>query len=954
MASPRRDFRSTLARFARDLPDDVRHRFVGVCLRIAAIGGPPMLVATNLRNRHYEPFHPVMLAIDAFQVAVIVASYWKRAPHWFREASLGAYFTFIVAAAMCYVGPVGGVQIFMLVCVLLWGLVLRRASFITVGVIAALSYAAIAYGWVKGYLPLNGSAAWMPPQDVMYWVQAAIGFVLGGGVILSSVFFLILRVTEHYAEERTILENLSKEQALRARSEVERLQSELALRTVEKEMASMLTAAPVGIVLVRDRRIVQVNKQIVSIYGYEMVELIGRETRLVYPSEEEFIRVGRELFATLPREGHSRLESIHRRKSGELFPVLLTASAVDHNDPSKGVVATATDISPIRRAELALRASEARLREIFNHTREAIFTVWSPGPGVIYFEDANAAAGVLGIHVDAIRSGTTGPRDLFTEKTAAQIIADYDQCMKNREPITVRQEFETQLGLRQFSTTLVPVLSDDGSKVIRIISFAHDITEAERVSSLERSRAAAEAANRAKSAFIANMSHEIRTPMNAILGFAQLMLRRANISAEQQEQLGIINRNGEHLLALINDILEVSKIEANRATLHPVPFCPRKLVEDIAATLAPKAQQKRISLEAVLAPELFESVEADEQKLRQILLNLVGNAVKFTTQGGIEISAKGEVLADKSIWLHFKVQDTGAGIASDDLPLLFENFEQTDLGRRAGGAGLGLAISRRYARMMGGDIDVSSVLNVGSVFRVRIPVKRAYESDISRLQPATGHVWKLSPNHPPVRILIVDDIADNRLLLSHFLTDAGFHTKTASDGESAMEIVSGWLPNCILMDMRMPGIGGAEAIRRIRAAHPGDGLKIISVSASVFPIDEAQFRSAGANDFLSKPVVLQDLMETLGTCLGLEFDTSGQAALVESPNATFAEVDLPDELKASLREAAVQADISRLQHIISLIDPSVHPVAHRLRTLTANFDYEALLDLLNVPPLHEK
>lgn len=941
------DLKGGSARFTYELPRDVRERFVGVCLRLVAIGGPPLLIATNLQNRDFKPFHPVMLTIATLQIAVIVASFWRAAPTWFRQTSLGSYFTFIVGAAMCYVGPTGGVQIFLLVCLLLGALILGRTSLKWVGLAAAALYIGIGYGWTHGYLPLKEAVPSIPIQHVSFWIQSGIGFLIGSGVIFSSVFFLIVRVTEHYAEEKAILENLAREQALRVRSELERLEAELARRTVEKEMTSMLTAAPVGIVLVRDRRVVQVNSQITAIYGYETEELLGQETRIVYPSDAEYARVGSELFSVLPKDGHARLEAVHRRKSGELFPVLLTAAAVDHKDPTRGVVATVTDIGPIKRAESALRANEARLREIFNHTREAIFTVQSSPDGNFHFEDANVAAGALGINSADLAGGRIGPRDIFPRETADRCLSDYAQCMQKRAPITVRQSLETRSGPRQFSTTLVPIVADDGGKVLRIICFAHDITEAERVSTLERSRAAAEAANRAKSAFIANMSHEIRTPMNAILGFAQLMLRRPGVTPEQQEQLGIINRNGEHLLALINDILEVSKIEANRAKLHPVAFHPRRLVSDIAASLAPKAEQKDLRLELALSPDLFETVMADEQKLRQILLNLVGNAVKFTQRGRVEIGAREEVASNGSHWLHLEVADTGPGIAPVDMPLLFENFEQTELGRKAGGAGLGLAISRRYARMMGGDINATSTLGKGSVFRVWIPVEPLTGIATSQLDHPQEVAFRLAPGHRPVRILIVDDVSDNRLLLRHLLQHAGFQTTEASDGESAIAISAECSPDCILMDMRMPGIGGAEAIRRIRAINRSRELKIISVSASVFPIDEAQFRLAGADEFISKPVVLNELLEKLQKCLGLQLEREKAIAETVHSQENTSRIDLPEALKAALREAAEQADFARIQQLITQIGPREHPVVSRLRSATDEFDYETLLNLLD-------
>lgn len=710
----------------------------------------------------------------------------------------------------------------------------------------------------------------------------------------------------------------------------------------------MLTAAPVGIVLVRDRKTVQVNNQIVSIYGYTPDELIGEPTRMVYPSDEEFDRVGRELFSVLPTEGHARLEAVHRRKSGELFPVLLTAAAVDHNNPSHGIVATVTDISFAKRTEAALRSNEARLREIFDHTREIIFSATVTEDGRFLFDDANAAAGIHGFDQAAFRSRTQGPRDLFAPETASKILEGFSLCMAKRGPATISQEFDLPSGKRQYSATMVPILSEDEAHVTRIICFAHDVTEAERMAFLERSKAAAEAANRAKSAFIANMSHEIRTPMNAILGFAQLMLRSSGVTAEQQEQIAIINRNGEHLLALINDILEVSKIEANQTALHPGPFSPLKLVGDVAASLRPRAEQKGLTLEVSIGANLLDTVRADEQKLRQILLNLVGNAVKFTSEGRVHIAADCVAPADGSWRLELEVRDTGAGIAPENLPNLFRNFEQTELGRRAGGAGLGLAISRHYARLMGGDIVVTSATDKGSSFRVSVPVEPCQGSGDADPSDLDSPQWHLASGQPEVRILIVDDVADNRALLKRLLQPIGFSTAEAQDGATAIRLAEQWDPHCILMDMRMPGIDGSEAIRKIRARTPQGRIKIISVSASVFPMEEVQFRQAGADDFISKPIVLGQLMEKLRNCLELSITpTPRRIAPSPSLQADTQPVTIPEPLAVSILEAAEQADFARINQLIDEIGPREHPTIKRLRAAASAFDYESVRSLLS-------
>jgi signal transduction histidine kinase len=507
---------------------------------------------------------------------------------------------------------------------------------------------------------------------------------------------------------------------------------------------------------------------------------------------------------------------------------------------------------------------------------------------------------------------------------------------------------------------------------------------------VERKKAeeSAAAASQAKTEFLANMSHELRTPLNAILGFTQVMMRDSLLSSDQTENLRIINRSSEHLLALINDVLELSKIESGVVTLDETSFDLYRVLDNLEEMFQIKAERKKLKLKLIVPSEVPQYIKTDEKKLRSCLINLIGNAIKFTESGSItlrvNITNNNNLNLNPELeTIYFEVEDTGVGIAPEEIDQLFNAFIQTESGRKtAEGTGLGLTITQKFVQLLGGNITVSSILSKGTIFKFHIKVLLANASEI--LPPTKQRVIGLQQQQTPLRILVVDDNKENRLLLVKLLKPIGFEVQEAENGEKAISLWSSWQPHLIWMDTRMPIMDGLQATKHIRTLEKQRRKReiksendvqnfslmasefcvpytiIIALTASAFEEKREELLAAGSNDFVRKPfpekVIFEKIADYLDVLYIYEDLPQINSVFYRKRYSVNQRADsfflpllakVPKSWVVQLHQAANELDEDLIFQLIEQLPASSATLADALRDLLNDFRLDIIVRITN-------
>ncbi|MBN2655573.1 MAG: response regulator [Spirochaetales bacterium] len=532
-----------------------------------------------------------------------------------------------------------------------------------------------------------------------------------------------------------------------------------------------------------------------------------------------------------------------------------------------------------------LKSSEEKLEKIVEHAADPIISFHENGDIHVFNP---AAEEFFGYSEDEI--GGVNMMDLIDFPDAVREECRSDSRPFNEYIINSDRKIKRFTGLHK-SGKLLPMeanVSISGTShgphftaIIRDVAGQIEFEE-----TLKEARVQAENANRMKSEFLANMSHELRTPLNAVLGFTQLLSTDKNLTEGQLEKISTISRSGEHLLALINDILDISKIESGKTEMHETVFDLNRFVEDLKDMFILKCKSKGLSFYVEYAGDVPPYVIGDLGKLRQIMINIIGNAVKFTSEGGISI-----LVGEEKGRIRFSVNDTGKGIPADEIGKILQPFIQSSNVDHEGGTGLGLAITNSFINLMGGKLMIQSEAGIGSTFSFDLPLKVSGQAPEVEVSP--GKVLAVKGGRA-VKALIVDDKVNNRLILKSMLENVGFLTMEAENGREAVERTIEFDPAMIFMDIKMPVMDGYEAVGRIKATEQGKTITIFALTASAFRHDEQKIFESGFDGFLPKPFKLESLYKIISDKTDVEFEYENTV-----PEETVKRAD-PDKLDFDL------------------------------------------------------
>ena len=771
----------------------------------------------------------------------------------------------------------------------------------------------------------------------------------------------------------------------------------------EKSLA--IEASHDGMAILENGHFLYVNWAYVELFGYDSAsELIGQPWSILHSSEET-IRYQLEIMPLLLHQGYWNGETVAIRKDGSYFD-----EEISFNTKEGKLICICRNITERKRVERTLEKQlqrELLLSQItyeirqnldsqvifetaaiqigrtFKVDRCLIYTYeTAPEPYIAVVAEylTPECDTLLGLKLtvkDNPYVATLFERDIAIatpnvyESALFAPIVPLCQKIKLKSKLGIRTSYQGKsngcIGLqqcdeyRQWTHEEIVLLEAVAAQLGMAIAQSRLLEkEQQQRQELEIAKQKAEVANLAKSEFLAKMTHELRTPLNAILGFTQLMYREASTTPEQKETLCIINSSGEHLLSLISSVLEMSKIEAGKTTIHLIDCDLYRLLDSLWGMLHPKAQSKGLELIFDFAVNLPPYIKIDEGKLRQILINLLSNAIKFTDRGTITLQVISQPLKVTNCpyerALFFTVIDTGVGIAPEELNSLFQAFQQTKSGKRSGeGTGLGLTISQRFIQMMDGRISVESQINRGTKFEVMIPVQIGSSQQVKDLKAQQRQVVSLA-EQANYKILIVEDRRENRQILNRLLTSVGFITSEATNGQEAITHTRSWQPDLILMDVKMPILNGDIATKKIKQEMKNKSPIIIALTASAFDEDRQKMLLVGCDDFITKPFQAETLFATIADRLKIEYiyqkpleinsntrELKNELSLLEVQSQLS---QMPQEWQEQMHRSAIALDETIVLQLIAQIPDSAHYLTATLEKWLADFRFDKIAQLL--------
>lgn len=825
------------------------------------------------------------------------------------------------------------------------------------------------------------------------------------------------KVQERTAELTKTNTSLEAEILEKTIAESARKQAEKTVHSVTERFQYLLAATPAVIFsckLSENYEVTFVSENIVSLLGYEAKNFLNGSLdwhSLVHPEDREIVD---RAFAQLLEKESISYEYRERHKDGYYRWIYDEVKLVkDSAGKPVECVGYGVDITARKQAELALQEqlkrerlvnsiqerirSSLNLEEVLTMAVEEVRQFLSTDRTVIYRFNPDWSGFVA---VESVAEGVMPIRGIeindpcFQEKYVSVYEQGHIRAIYNIHTANLSKchvNLLSQFGIK--ANLVVPILQ--GKKIWGLLIAHHccrkrhwrayEIESLRQISvqlaiaiqqctlfeqaqseiaerklaetALQKAVVVADTANRTKSEFLSSMSHELRTPLNAILGFSQLMVRDSSLKNEHLEHLEIINRAGEHLLSLINDILEISKIEAGRTQLNESSFDLIRLIKTLEEMFRLKTESKKLQLTFEVADSVPHFVKGDEGKLRQVLINILGNAIKFTEIGSITLRVKAKAEDNtSSLPLLFEIEDTGLGIAPEEMNKLFEPFEQTKTGHKSQqGTGLGLPISRKFVQMMGGDISVISTPGVGSKFAFDIKLTLANSIEIQLLKPQRK-VIGLEPNQPAYRILVVDDRADNRLAIVRFLSPLGILVREAENGQEAIAIWEEWQPHLIWMDMQMPVMNGYETTKHIKAHPLGKQTAIVALTASAFEEERKTILAAGCDDFMCKPFQANILFAKMEELLGMRYiyeepvptkleNETENSGIFSNQSVELQLCQMPPQWLEKVSEAAHECCDDKIFRLIEEMPLEIASAAQSLTALANNFLFDEIIQI---------